>query len=274
MNLKNISPTLVNKTDITLGKGRFAMCIKGYLQGTSICIKIPHDETSTNFKAINLISKEANILSQLSHPAVCFLLGIQKPYYLITNLYEVRGYTVTAYDLLFPNDISNPIKKKMTLSLCCEIDVNIWFKIILHIAEGIDHFHQKGIVHRDLKMDNVVLYEQNKNLMPVIIDFGKRDLIKNTRKYSLTKEGKSEYRAKHKHIAPDLIDGIATPSTSSDMYSYGRIVKSIVRHFPISSELIPSVIVDMVNNCLCYNSSKRPTAKSVISTLRVVMPIV
>ena len=135
--VKNISSTFVN---ITLGKGRFAMCIRGYLQGTSICIKIPHDETSTNFKAINLISKEANILSQLSHPAVCFLLGIQKPYYLITNLYEVRGYTVTVY----PNAISNPKKKKTTLSLCCEIDVNIWFKIICILLKGLTIFIKKA----------------------------------------------------------------------------------------------------------------------------------
>ena len=71
-------------------------------------------------------------------------------------------------------------KRKTKLSLCCEIGIKIWFIIIWHIAEGIDYFHQKGIVHCNLKIDNVVLYEQKKNLMSVIINFGKSDFIQNT----------------------------------------------------------------------------------------------
>ena len=54
------------------------------------------------------VNKEANILSQLSHLEVCFLLGVQvqqKPYYLLYGLYnyEVRGHALTVYDLLFPD---------------------------------------------------------------------------------------------------------------------------------------------------------------------------
>ena len=216
-----------------------------------------------------MINREANILSQLGHPAVCFLLGIQvqqKPYYLITNLYEVRGCSLTAYDLLFPNEISDEHKKGAALAVHCEMESKTWFKVMLDIAKGIEHCHQRRIVHRDLKADNIALYEQNKNLMAVIIDFGKSDYVHNTRKYSLTEDEKKEYRAKHKHIAPDLVDGTNKPSPSSDIYSYGRIIKSIVRNFPISPQLVPQIIVDMVNNCLTYNSTQRPTAEFIIST--------
>ena len=170
--------------------------------------------------------------------------------------------------MLFPNQILDRSKKDVALSVHSEIDANVWFKVSLKIAEGIDHFHQQSIVHRDLKTDNVAMYEQNNTLMPVIIDFGKSDFIQNTKKYSLTAEQKKEYRIKHKHIAPDLVDGITKPSPSSDIYSYGRIFKSIVRNFPISREIIPPVVVNMVNNCLSYHSSQRPHAKSIIFTLK------
>ena len=179
--VKNISAALVSKTNIVLGKGRFATCVKGYLQGTSICIKINYgDKSSTNCKVIILITKEANILSQLGHPAVCFIIGIQthiQPYYLITNLYEVRGYALTIYDLLFPNDILETSKKDIAFSVHCKIKIIELFNILLKIGEGLDYCHQKNIVHCDLKADNVALYEQNNNLMPVIIDFGKSDVI-------------------------------------------------------------------------------------------------
>ena len=202
---------------------------------------------------------------------MCFLLGIQthiQPYFLITNLYEVRGYALTLHNLLFPNEILEASKKDVALSVHCEIKVAVLFNILLKIAEGIDHIHQKNIVHRDLKADNVTLYEQNNILMPVIIDFGKSDYTKNTRLYSLTEEQRKEYRINHKHIAPDLVDGIARPTPSSDIYSYGRVFKSIVRNFPISPKNIPPDVVSMVNNCLSYNSLQRPNAKSIISTLK------
>lgn len=94
--VRNIPPEFLNKTKEVLGKG--------YLQGTSVCIKENQDQELSS-RTINLISREANILSQLSHPAVCFLIGIQiqqKPYYLATSLYEVRGHSITVHDLLFP----------------------------------------------------------------------------------------------------------------------------------------------------------------------------
>ena len=77
-------------------------------------------------------------------------------------------------------------KKNIALSVHQEVGVSVWFKIALHIAEGIKLiiFIKETYceVHRGLKMDNIALYEQNKILMPVIIDFGKSDLIQNTKK--------------------------------------------------------------------------------------------
>lgn len=133
----------------------------------------------------------------------------------------------------------------------------MWFCITLQIAEGLEYIHRKNIVHRDLKTDNIAMYEQNKKIVPVIVDFGKSEFLSNTKKYSLTEEAKKEYRVFHKHIAPDVVDGIVKPSTSSDIYSYRRVFKSIVRYFPIARKSIPSSIVNMVNKCLLYQSSHR-----------------
>ena len=76
-----------------------------------------------------------------------------------------------------------------------EFDIQVWFHITLQIAEGLEYIHQKNIIHRDLKTDNITMYEQNKN----IPDFGKSDYGNATKKYN------------HRHIAPDLVDGIENP---------------------------------------------------------------
>ena len=84
------------------------------------------------------------------------------------------------------------------------------------------------IIHRDLKSNNIVLYRRGKDLKPVIIDFGKSVQVHKAMRYKLSEDEKQQYRQIHKHIAPDLIDGMCIPSPSSDMYSFGRIFKNIV----------------------------------------------
>ena len=123
--------------------------MKGYLQGTSVCIKKNHDQASVA-RTISLINKEANMLSQVSHPALCFLIGIQiqkKPFYLITNLYTVKGHALTIHDLVFPSQITDSDKKEITLSLCGDISSTTWFQIMKKIAQGIEYLHHKGIIH-------------------------------------------------------------------------------------------------------------------------------
>ena len=69
-----VSLELVNKTSELLGKGRFASCFKAYLQGISVCIKVL-DQIFPSIKSA--VIKEPNFLSQIGHPAVCFLIGAQ-----------------------------------------------------------------------------------------------------------------------------------------------------------------------------------------------------
>lgn len=45
------------------------------------------------------------------------------------------------------------------------------------IVIGVEYLHERGVVHRDLKPDNILL---DKNLQPVIIDFGLSKFTTNT----------------------------------------------------------------------------------------------
>ena len=49
----------------------------------------------------------------------------------------------------------------------------IWFEITSHIAKGIEYLHQKHIVHRDLKTDNIAIsitsHELKEKLFSVLV---------------------------------------------------------------------------------------------------------
>lgn len=248
------------ETDI-LGEGSFGTCAKAYMQGIEVCLK--------QLKCAEVHSKsllrEATILSKFNHSAICFLHGVQceqKPYCLVMNLYTVDGFSVTIYDFLCLHtevEDSSP-KQQLVQSLHSEMCSSTWFRIMNDVAEGLHYIHCKHkIIHRDLK-SNIVFYQHAKCLKPVIIDFSKSACVDNAVKYKLTEDEKKRYRDIHKHIAPDLVDGISIPSPSSDMYSYGRIFKNIVCYTHLEITLLPTSVQALIKRCLKYLSTERPTA--------------
>ena len=45
-------------------------------------------------------------------------------------------------------------------------------ELLMQVAEGVQHAHQKGIIHRDIKTSNVLVTEVDGKPLPKIIDFG------------------------------------------------------------------------------------------------------
>ena len=85
--------------------------------------------------------------------------------------------------------------------------------------------HSHSILHNDIKDDNIVLYKDEEGLKPVLIDFGKACLIKEAHDKKLSPEMKRVYRERHSHIAPEIIEGTAGQATSTDVFSFGRVVE-------------------------------------------------
>ena len=80
------------------------------------------------------------------------------------------------------------------------------------IAEGLGHAHAVGIIHSDLKAENVLLTSQG---IPKIVDFGLAKQVKTRDATSTTKlVGTPHY------MAPELFSGIA-PNRQSDVYALG-----------------------------------------------------
>jgi len=84
--------------------------------------------------------------------------------------------------------------------------------IALHLADALSYAHKKGIIHRDIKPDNVLLREGGS---PVISDFGiAKDLSSDTK---LTQTGM--FIGTPRYTSPEQFSGNAT--AQSDLYSLG-----------------------------------------------------
>jgi len=97
------------------------------------------------------------------------------------------------------------------------------------LLDGVEYLHNKGIAHRDLKLENILLDENQTNLS--IIDFGLCDY--------LSEEPFTVYCGSPCYAAPELIKRIPYKGEKSDIWSLGVLLYTFLcGTFPWYSENI------------------------------------
>uniref|UniRef100_A0A1I8HYN8 non-specific serine/threonine protein kinase n=1 Tax=Macrostomum lignano TaxID=282301 RepID=A0A1I8HYN8_9PLAT len=156
---KKVGNYLVGKN---LGEGSFAKVKEGLhvVTGERVAIKIiSKEKAKTDAYVRKNLRREGRILQQIRHSNVVQLLEVletENSYYLIVEL--CRG-----------GDMMDHIVKKTRLS---EAETK---RYIRQVVLAIDYMHKLGILHRDLKIENLLLTD---NQMVKIIDFGLSNMVK------------------------------------------------------------------------------------------------
>ncbi len=141
--------------------------------------------------------QEAQSASALNHPNVCTIHDIQ----------EYDGQLFIVMEFVDGQTLG---EKKGTLVLKQAIDIGV------QVAEGLAAAHEKGIVHRDIKPDNIMI---RKDGIAQIMDFG---LAKLTGSVSqLTREGSTVGTAAY--MSPEQVQGQNTDHRS-DIFSLGVLL--------------------------------------------------
>lgn len=97
----------------------------------------------------------------------------------ITNCYIDKECYYIAMDYCLGGTLLDTLIKVKTLN---EKVVAKWLKILL---KAIAYMHDKDIVHRDMKLNNLMLSEPYPNGKLKIIDFGDSDTVKSNKTYNV-----------------------------------------------------------------------------------------
>lgn len=140
--------------------------------------------------------QEARAASALNHPNICTIYGVE----------EHEGRLFIAMELVDGHTLT---EKKHSITSKQAMDIGI------QVSEGLAAAHEKGVVHRDIKPDNIMI---RKDGMAQIMDFGLAKLRGVSR---LTKEGSTVGTAGY--MSPEQVQG-QDVDHRSDIFSLGVLL--------------------------------------------------
>jgi serine/threonine protein kinase len=203
--------------------------------------------------------REARIAARLTHPYIVPLYTFGEVDGLV---YFVMGY-VTGESLASKLHREGPLNPEETRTL------------LVHIADALDYAHRQGVVHRDIKPDNILIDEASG--FPMLTDFGiaRATLTADTQ---LTTAG--QMMGTPDYMSPEQVSGKHEVGPTSDLYSLGIVAYEMLSgRLPFQAESpidamtqrlthaprpLRSVVSDVsddlvvaVNTCL----QKEPTAR-------------
>jgi serine/threonine protein kinase len=182
--------------------------------GRTVAVKLLNEELSADAKMIRRFREEATNASRLNHPNCVSIIDYgQSPDGLLYLAMEyVKGPTLTQ---LLVNE--NPLAVDRVID------------IVVQALAGIEEAHLSGVVHADLKADNIILDQRRAGTDTVkIVDFGIARLVTATLAGVRDPEDRS-ISGTPEYMAPEVISG-APPSFASDIYAVGIILYELLAY--------------------------------------------
>ncbi len=206
--LDRTGQSLLGKYELTrmLGKGGMGEVWEGEhsLTGRRVAVKVLADSYLANKKVVARFGREARAASSVNHPGIVEILDQDR---------TPDGVPFLVMEFLEGESVGERIRKRGKLP---QDDV---LAIMLPLLDALDAAHHAGVIHRDLKPDNVYILPGLRGEERIkILDFGisqKSDEIEQR----LTQEG-SVLGTPH-YMSPEQAKGEGTIDGRVDVYAAG-----------------------------------------------------
>jgi serine/threonine protein kinase/WD40 repeat protein len=138
-------------------------------------------------------------------------------------------------------------------------------ELFITVCEAVQHAHQKGVIHRDLKPTNILVSQTDTAPVPKVIDFG---VAKATASQSLTDKtlftAFSQIIGTPLYMSPEQADlGNQDVDTRSDVYSLGVVLYELLTgSTPFASERLRSVSHDEMRRIIREEDPPKPSTRA------------
>ena len=187
------------KIKASIGHGGMSDVFEGYdiVMKRAIAFKILNEESVLNPQNLIRFENEARIAASLFHPNIVRIYDY--------GFYEGAPYIVNELQKGQTLKDALTFKKFFSLPEACQI--------MIQVLEGLAYIHSKGIIHRDIKPQNIFYGSDG---IAKIADFG----ISTIKYYNLNLDEPKKVVGTAQYLAPEVLRG-SKPNEQSDIYAAG-----------------------------------------------------
>jgi eukaryotic-like serine/threonine-protein kinase len=224
------------EVDRLLGRGGMSSVYKAHdtLLERNVALKILHERHLEDDEYVERFRREARVVAQLSHPNIVTVI----------DRGEADGKPFIVFEYVDGQTLDELVGTRGALP------VDQALEIAIAIARGLAFAHRHGLVHRDVKPQNILL---NGDRQPKVTDFGiarSLDVQKGVTQTG-TVLGTSNY------IAPEQASGDGA-SVQSDVYSLGVVLFELLTgSVPFVGENFVTVAMQHINEPAPSVASRR-----------------
>ena len=206
--MKNIGKEFLMLREIDSGNTSTVYLVKSMKTEKIYAAKVYEENSESFFNEIDILEQ----LSSLNSPNIIHLISYGEDYIINNGIpeKETKQYIILEYmpnnDLFYYATHLNDINEQ-----------NIK-KIFYKILKAVQQCHDKGICHRDLKLENIMFNEQNE---PVLCDFGYGGLLNENEKFT-------DIVGTLNYMAPEILNSIPYSGIRSDIFSLGVILFALI----------------------------------------------
>jgi serine/threonine protein kinase/tetratricopeptide (TPR) repeat protein len=236
-----------------------------------VALKFLPPNLTASPEELTRFEQEAKAISALNHPNIATIYDVD----------EVNGQRYLVLEYIPCGTLKSRLKQLKSEDK--DFSVSEVLDYGVQIAEGLAHAHRHGIIHRDVKTENMMLTGEGK---VKLTDFG---LAKLRGSVQITKTGSTLGTAAY--MSPEQIRGEEIDQRS-DIFSLGIVLYELVTsHLPFRGEFeaalsysilnenppsikslrqnVPQALEQIINRCLEKDKSKRyQIANEIISELK------
>jgi hypothetical protein len=189
-----------------IGKGGGGQVFLGKWNGETIAYKcFQVDDLGGTRGLFDEFEKEVQFITSVRHPNIVVYFGctLEPPRVGIVMEFCKNG----------------DLKKYLADKSLEAFDLNKRLKILKGIVSAMVYLHSRGVIHRDIKAENVLL---DSALVPKLTDFGVSRFCKESDETKTVRVGTSQY------MAPEICRGDGRYSNKCDVFSFGILMFEIL----------------------------------------------